>query len=90
MTVCTNSRDRMRGTGRKRKREMRSEGERWLKETLIRENQKNDQCRPTLIFTQAQKILESQIYREMQCTSMGCNTVVMATQAGLRSRQVSG
>lgn len=40
MTVCTNSRDRMRGTGRKRKGEVRSEGERWLKRDTDKRKQK--------------------------------------------------
>lgn len=40
MTVCTNSRDKMRGTGRKRKGEVRSEGERWLKRDTDKRKQK--------------------------------------------------
>lgn len=61
MTVCTKSRDRRRGTGRKRMREMRSKGERWLERATDRRKQKKKcispdprsfllKCRKTLNF----------------------------------------
>lgn len=52
MTVYANSRDRRRGTGRKRKGEMRRKGERWLRRETDKRIQKDLSVRsyPNLDF----------------------------------------
>lgn len=70
---------------------MRSEGERWLeRDTDKRKQKKMSPYRSKLIFTQAQRIPPISDYRKMPRTSLVSYTVVMATQAGLTSRRVSG
>lgn len=49
MTAYTNSRDRERETGRKRKGKMRRKGERWLEGKLIREDKNIYPYRYTLV-----------------------------------------
>lgn len=90
MTVCTNSRDRRRGTGRKRKGEMRSEGEKWLERDTDKGKQKNVSVQTHAHIYSSSENPRISNYRKMPCTSLVSHTVVMATQAGLRSRQVSG
>lgn len=93
MTVCTDSRDRRRGTGRKRKGEMRSEGERWLARDTDKRKQNKKKNASVQIYAHVYSSSENppiSDYRKMPHTSLVRHTVVMATQAGLASRRVSG
>lgn len=84
MIVCTNSRDRRRGTGRKRKGNIRRKGD---SGELTREDKYIYQYAHIYSSSENSRTLN---YRGMPCTSLVGHAVVMATQAVLSSRQVSG
>lgn len=90
MTVCTNSRDRRRGTGRKEKGEMRSEGERSLEWDTDGRKQKDYRYRSTLIFTQAQKIPQSQIAERCHTPSWLASLLLWQPKQGFDQGKFQG